>query len=70
MTPEKTTFTVRGMTCNSCVRHVTQALRSQPGVTEVDVQLAEGTACVLHDPEETSRESLRQAIEEAGYEAQ
>lgn len=69
MSTEKTTIQVGGMTCGGCVRHVTRALRAKPGVREVEVKLEEGVACVAFDPEESTREELRTAIEEAGYEA-
>jgi copper chaperone CopZ len=35
---------VHGMTCGSCVKHVTKALQSVPEVTHVDVDLASGRA--------------------------
>jgi copper chaperone CopZ len=40
---------VQGMTCGSCVKHVTQALQAIPGVTQVDVDLANGRARVEGD---------------------
>ncbi|MEZ4466359.1 MAG: heavy metal-associated domain-containing protein [bacterium] len=41
MTTE-TRLKIEGMGCGSCVQHVGDALRGQPGVQQVDVQLAEG----------------------------
>ncbi|CAN5126204.1 copper chaperone CopZ [soil metagenome] len=64
----ETTLNVRGMTCNSCVRHLGAALRAIEGVTSVDVKLAEGVACVIYDPEAATKGELRTAIVEAGYE--
>ena len=40
---------VQGMTCGSCVKHVTKALQSVPGVNRVDVDLANGRAKVEGD---------------------
>jgi len=37
---------VKGMTCGSCVKHVTKALQAVPGVTHVEVDLANGRARV------------------------
>ncbi len=37
---------VQGMTCGSCVKHVTKALQSVPGVNRVEVDLANGRATV------------------------
>ncbi len=36
------TFTVTGMTCANCVRHVRDSLGEMPGVRRVDVDLASG----------------------------
>jgi copper chaperone CopZ len=43
---------VQGMTCGSCVRHVTKALQGVPGVTLVEVDLASGRALVEGDLQE------------------
>jgi copper chaperone CopZ len=40
---------VQGMTCGSCVKHVTKALQSVPGVSRVEVDLANGRAQVEGD---------------------
>lgn len=40
---------VQGMTCGSCVKHVTKALQAVPGVTHVEVDLARGRARVDGD---------------------
>jgi len=40
---------IQGMTCGSCVKHVTKALQSVPGVNRVEVDLASGRALVEGD---------------------
>lgn len=40
---------VQGMTCGTCVKHVTKALQSVPGVSRVEVDLANGRALVEGD---------------------
>jgi len=40
---------VQGMTCGSCAKHVTKALQSVPGVSRVEVDLANGRARVEGD---------------------
>jgi len=65
---QQTTFDVRGMTCNSCVRHVERALQAVPGVENVTIRLSPGQATIIHDPV-ASESALRLAITEAGYEA-
>jgi copper chaperone CopZ len=63
-----TTLDINGMTCNGCVKHVDQALRAVPGVTAVEVSLAEHRAKVVHDPERSPVPGLVAAVEGAGYE--
>jgi Cu+-exporting ATPase len=58
------TYRVTGMTCGGCVRHVDKALRHTPGVTEVAVDLASGTAKVTGT---ATFEALAAAVAEAGY---
>jgi copper ion binding protein len=62
-----TTFTVIGMTCDHCVRAVSQELRALPGVHDVDVDLASGGVAVTSDaPLDVA--AVRDAVDEAGYE--
>ena len=58
------TYTVSGMTCASCVRHVEKALAETPGVRAASVNLATSTATVEG---EASFETLAAQVEEAGY---
>ena len=60
------TISVQGMTCENCVRHVTQALQELPGVTGVEVALASGSATVQSD-RPLERAALAHALDEAGY---
>lgn len=57
------------MTCNGCVKHVDAALRAVPGVTAVEVNLAEQRAKVVHDDIAAPPAALVAAVEAAGYEA-
>lgn len=58
---------VTGMTCASCVAHVTEALREVPGVQHVEVNLATAQAQVEYQPGEASLARLEKAIDESGY---
>jgi heavy metal translocating P-type ATPase len=69
MSTEATDLEIRGMTCNHCVRHVSEALRGLPGVAEVRVDLAKGAAHVQHDAGAVSIAEMIAAVEGAGYEA-
>jgi copper chaperone len=58
---------VVGMTCDHCARAVQAEIGKLPGVTDVDVDVAGGTVRVTGDPLPGDA-SLREAVEEAGYE--
>jgi copper ion binding protein len=60
-------YTVTGMTCEHCVRSVTEEVGSVPGVTAVDVDLASGGVTVTSDAP-VGADAVRAAVEEAGYE--
>lgn len=61
-----TTVKVDGMSCDHCVRRVTDEMLKVPGVSNVAVDLASGT--VTFDAEgEVSREALSSAVDEAGF---
>lgn len=62
-----TALKVTGMSCQHCVRAVHEALQSVPGVTEVQVDLADATARVEG---EAALADLIHAIREAGYHAE
>lgn len=63
----KTILSVEGMSCPSCIAHVSEALAIR-GVSNVQVQLDQGAVEVEHDPS-VSVGFLIAALEGAGYEA-
>ncbi|MFG2110216.1 heavy-metal-associated domain-containing protein [Micromonospora sp. AP08] len=65
--PVVQTYAVTGMTCEHCVRAVTEELSALPGVDEVRIDLATGTATVT-SAAPLPVESVRAAVDEAGYE--
>ena len=58
---------IHGMTCDHCVRKVSEALGRVPGVVSVSVDLAGARAEVTVDPSRADLETLRAAVEAAGY---
>ncbi len=58
------TYSVSGMTCAACVRHVEKALVATPGVTAVSVNLATSTVRVEGT---ASFEVIALQVEDAGY---
>lgn len=63
------TYTVTGMTCEHCVRSVTEEVGELPGVSGVDVDLASGGLTVT-SAEPVSVDAVRSAVAEAGYQLQ
>lgn len=62
----ETTYTVTGMTCEHCVRSVTEEVSELDGVTGVSVDLPTG-AVTISSSQQLSEEAVRGAVEEAGY---
>ena len=60
-------YTVTGMTCEHCVRSVSEEVSAVPGVTAVDVDLSSGGLTVTSEAP-VADSDVRAAVEEAGYE--
>jgi copper chaperone len=59
-------LSITGMTCEHCVRAITEGVGAVPGVEGVSVDLAGGAVTVQGHPDE---QAVRDAIAEEGYEA-
>ncbi|RSK26678.1 copper chaperone [Bacillus sp. HMF5848] len=64
---EKTTLNVSGMTCGHCEKAVKTALSNLEGVASVNVSLQAGTVEVEYDTAKVSVQSLKDAVEDQGY---
>jgi len=64
----KSTFTVRGMTCASCVSAVERTLASQVGVMHVSVNLATQKATIEYDHTQVTPEMMQSSLHRIGYE--
>ena len=62
----KKTFAVEGMSCDNCVKHVTNALLSVDGVKDAVVSLQDNKAQVEME-ESVSKDALQKAVADAGY---
>lgn len=62
---QTTEYTVHGMTCDHCVRSVTEEVTDVAGVRGVDVDLASGRLVVRGTADAVA---VRAAVAEAGYE--
>lgn len=60
-----TKYTVSGMTCGSCVNHVTEEVAEVDGVKNVTVTLDDGSMLVESD-ERVPFDAIIEAVREAG----
>jgi len=58
------TYRIQGMTCGGCARHVEKALRAVAGVSDVVMDVAQGTATVQG---EAAEDALAASVASAGY---
>ncbi len=61
------TYTVTGMTCDHCVRSVTEEVSKIDGVTGVEVELTTGKVTVS-SAQPLPDDVVRAAVDEAGFE--
>lgn len=66
---QKTKLKIGGMSCQHCVKTVTDALTALEGVQRAKVNLRKGEAVVRFDELSVNLASLRDAITQAGFEA-
>lgn len=66
---EKTTLTIRGMTCGGCVATVKLKLKKTKGVVAYDVSLDKGEADVTYDPAATNPDAIAASVSETGFKA-
>lgn len=62
-------ISVKGMTCHSCVKTIEQGMSNKPGVIAVTVSLRDEEAIIQYYPLLADPETLREAIDDMGFEA-
>ncbi len=62
-------ISIDGMTCDHCVKAVTDALKSVEGVREVNVSLEEKKAEVVYEDSRCKATELQAVIDSKGYAA-
>ncbi len=65
---KKTKLKIGGMSCQHCVKTVTEALTQLEGVTRAKVNLRKGEAVVRYDESRITLAHLIQAVTDAGFE--
>lgn len=63
-------LSVKGMSCNHCVKAVETSVGALEGVTHVDVELSEGKVKVEFDNSKASIQEIKKTIEEQGYDVE
>lgn len=63
-----TLLSVKGMTCQSCVRNIESHVGQEPGVKGVKVSLEDESARFVYDGEVLTAEALAEKIEDMGFE--
>jgi len=61
------TLKVEGMSCNHCVNAVEGSVGKLEGVSKVKVDLDNGTVDVELDSSKVSKDAIKDAIEDQGY---
>lgn len=67
---EKIVLKVTGMGCDHCVNTITQAIDNLPGIESVHVSLTDATVTIQQNTAETSIETIKSTIEDAGYDVE
>ena len=60
-------FSVNGMSCAHCEGRVREALTALEGVSVIEVSAAEGRVTVDYQESRVNEETLKAAVEKAGY---
>lgn len=68
MAEEVALLNVEGMTCAHCAESIENAVGSLNGVVEVNVSVADGKVSVEYDNERVTIDTIKDIIEDQGYE--
>ena len=65
---EKVTLLVQGMSCGHCVKAVEGSVGELSGVSNVNVHLENGTVDVEYNGDAVTLETIKETIDDQGYE--
>ncbi|KAK1436220.1 hypothetical protein QVD17_01998 [Tagetes erecta] len=68
-TEARVLFSVSGMTCSACAGSVEKAVKRLPGIKEAVVDVLNNRAQVMFYPTYVNEETIRETIEDVGFEA-
>ena len=61
------TLSVPDVSCEHCVMTVNGALRQQPSVKDIKVDLDSKTVSFQYDPNQVSLDTIEEVLDDAGY---
>lgn len=64
---QETEFMIRGMTCESCERHIDSELRKLPGIIKLETSYKQGKTKVIFDNSKTDVGNIAKTINSIGY---
>jgi copper chaperone len=64
---EKITLNVQGMSCGHCVKSIEGSVGELKGVSHVKVHLENGTVDVEYNASEVTLDSIKETIDDQGY---
>jgi Cu+-exporting ATPase len=67
MVDEEKVISIGGMHCATCAINIEETLKEIPGIKVASVSYASEKATVRYDPQKTTSEEMKKAIEELGY---
>lgn len=66
---EACVVSIKGMTCNSCVKNIEGTVGEKPGIISIKVNLEKEEGTVEYDPSVVSAEAVTEMIDDMGFEA-
>uniref|UniRef100_A0A0P4WHT0 P-type Cu(+) transporter n=1 Tax=Scylla olivacea TaxID=85551 RepID=A0A0P4WHT0_SCYOL len=66
---ETCVVSIKGMTCNSCVKNIEGTIGEKPGVVTIKVSLENEEGTVKYNPSVVSAEAVAEMIDDMGFEA-
>ncbi|XP_068235378.1 copper-transporting ATPase 1 isoform X2 [Palaemon carinicauda] len=67
--PRTCVISIKGMTCNSCVRNIQSTIGEKPGIADIKVDLETEEGTVEYDPSVLSAAEIADMIDDMGFEA-
>lgn len=67
---EKTTLNVKGMSCGHCIKAIEGSVGTLSGINSVKVDLDSGTVEVEFNQNEVTLDSIKETIDDQGYDVQ